>query len=412
MSARQSQCPHIQLLDANLYQDGPPRDLYRELRETAPVCWMKYSKDDDKGFWAITRQEHLDYISKNPKLFSSRERGCLARDMEPEALELQRNSMIQMDPPEHLKYRRIVREAFTPASAKSYEPHLQKVAAEIVGRVLDKKECEFVTEVASELPLITICELLGIPAEDRETFFNWSNTLVADEDTEYSASEEERLQAMADLYMYADKVMEVNKAAPKDNVVGALLKGSVDGETLTQDEFRMFMLLLIVAGNETTRNQTSHMMRLLIENDQYQMLVDNPDLLDDAIEESLRYNSPVINFRRTVMEDLELGGQQLKKGDPVVMFYQSASSDEANFKDPDAFDIRRPQREKVRENLRAFGIGEHFCLGNHLARVEMRAIFTQIIARIRNPRIEGETRWLYSDFINGIKEMRLSFDVA
>ena len=410
-----SQCPHIQLMDPDLFQGGPPRSIYRELRENNPVCWLDdpYS---DTGYWAVTRQADLDHVSKNPRIFSSAKKTPILKELSEEEVENQKSIMLNMDPPQHIKYRRIVRNAFTPGAVDSYEPHFRSIAEDIVKRALPGGKCEFVGDIASELPLIAICEILGVPLSDRQTFFQWSNTLIGDDDPEYFQSEEVRLNASAGLWAYADKLRETYKDSPErkgQDIVGTLLHGTVDGERLSEDEFRNFMLLLIVAGNETTRNQTSQLMRLLMENpEQYQLLVDNPALIPDAVEEALRYNSPVIAFRRTAMQDTELGGEQIRKGDKIVLFYQSASSDEANFQDPDKFDITRPQREPVREQLRAFGIGEHFCLGSHLARLELRLIFEQIVSHIRNPRLDGEVSWLRSHFINGIKHMPIVFDTA
>ena len=407
-----SQCPHIQLMDPAAYQGGAPREQYRILRESFPVCWM----DDpytDTGYWAVTRHAELDSVSKRPQLFSSEAKSPMPNEMKADDLALQRTLMLFMDPPDHIKYRRIVRNAFTPAAVDSYRAHFVDVARGLVDKVLVAGECEFVSEIASELPLVAICEILGVPLTDRQQFFGWSNTLIGSDDPDYCASDEERLQASVGLYAYADKVMAQFKDKPQDDIVGALLSGQVNGESLGEDEFRSFMLLLIVAGNETTRNQTTHLMRLLIENpEQYQMLVDDPSRVPDAVHEALRYNSPVIAFRRTAMQDVELGGQQIKAGDKVVLFYQSASSDESFFTDPDRFDITRPRREPVEGQLRAFGIGEHFCLGSHLAKLQMNVVLEAIVERVRKPRLNGEVRWLWSHFINGIKEMPIKFDAA
>jgi cholest-4-en-3-one 26-monooxygenase len=412
------ECPHIELLKHDNFLGGPPREAYRELRQTRPVCWQAdpYGKSPDAGYWAVTTQEHLDFVSKNPQIFSSQIKGAMAPDPEDMGQGLDpADNMLTMDPPKHLKYRRIVRNAFTPAIIESYAPHFREVAAEIVGRVLSRGECEFVEDIASELPLIAICEIVGVPTEDRQQFFKWSNTMIGGDDPDYAASPQESSEAMFALWNYADKIMEQNrdKSTKKNNVVSTLLNANVDGEYLEPQDFRTFMMLLVVAGNETTRNQTSQLMRLLIEHpDQYQMLVDDPSLVEHAVEEALRYNSPVISFRRTAVQDCELGGRQIRKGQKVILFYQSASSDEKNFKDPDTFDITRPKREAVRENLRAFGIGEHFCLGSHLARLELNVIMGEIVRRIRNPKFNGEVKWLYSHFINGIKQMPIKFDTV
>ena len=213
--------------------------------------------------------------------------------------------------------------------------------------------------------------------------------------------------------MMAMELAAEHRAHPQSDIVDVLLNGTVEDEPLSDDDFCNFFLMLIVAGNETTRTVTSQGMRLLMEQpDQYQALVDEPALIEDAIEEFLRYNPAVIAFRRTAMEDLELGGKQIKKGDKIQMYYGAACSDEAVFSDPDVFDVTRNRREDVKNEHRAFGIGQHFCLGSHLARLELRVIFEEITRQIRNPRLDGEISWLRSNFIHGIKAMPIAFDVA
>ncbi len=410
----QSQCPHIQLLDADLYLNGPPRELYRELRQSQPVCWL----DDpytDTGYWAVTCRAEVDFVSKNPRLFSSEEKLPYLHETLPEELDMQRKNLLCMDPPHHVKYRRIVRNAFTPTMVDSYRDKFERRAQEIVAAAVADGHCEFVADIAAELPLIAICDILGVPAKDRRQFFEWSNTMIGFDDPEYSQDKNAQTTAAANLYAYADQLMErMNQDdAPEHNLVSTLLSSNVEGEKLTVDEFRNFMLLLIVAGNETTRNQTSQLMRLLIEHpEQYQLLIDEPERIPDAVEEGLRYASPVIAFRRTAMDDLKLGEHNIAKGDKVVLFYQSASADEAVFSDPDRFDITRPQREPVAGESRPFGYGEHFCLGTHLARLELRVTFAAIVSHIRKPRINGSVEFLRSHFINGIKRMPIAFETV
>jgi len=406
-------CPHIDLITPETYRGGAPREMYRWLRQNEPVYWHE-DPALGEGFWAVTRQRELDYVSKNPALFSSRERTCFYEDPESEELlELMRLLLINMDPPDHVKYRRIVRNAFTPRAVDSYEPRFRELAREIVGRVLPRGECEFVSDIAAELPLVAICELMGIPVEDRYEFFNWTNIMLGADDPELTISAEDGSLAMLSVFEYGRKLAELHRQQPRNNIVGALLDGVVEGEHLTEDEFCNFFLLLVVAGNETTRTVTSHGMRLLMEQPEaFQLLVDEPERVPDAIEEMLRYNTAVIHFRRTATQDVELGGKQIRKGQKVVLFYQAASSDEAHFEDPDVFDITRPRREDVHNQHRAFGIGQHFCLGSHLARLELRCIFDEIVAHLRNPQLNGEINWLRSNFINGIKSMPIRFEVA
>jgi cytochrome P450 len=404
-------CPHFDLTAPETFLGGMPRETFKYLRAEQPVYWHE-DPAQGRGFWAITRREDLDFVSKNPQLFSSELETCFLHEQDEATLELMRLQIINMDPPRHLKYRRLVRNAFTPGKMDSYEQRFREVARDILDRAVEGGRCEFVEDVAAELPLIAICELMGVPIEKRQRLFELTNIMIGMDDPELTTTEEEGTMAMMEMFVLAQELAAAHRANPGDDIVGVLLDGTVEDEPLTDDEFCYFFLLLIVAGNETTRTVTSHGMRLLIEHGQYQQLVDNPDLLEGAIEEFLRYNPAVIAFRRTATEDVTVGEQLICKGDKVQIYYGAASADEAVFNDPDSFDITRAQREDLKNGHRAFGIGEHFCLGSHLARLELRVIFEEILLRIRNPRFEGELNWLRSNFINGIKSMPISFDVV
>lgn len=407
-----SGCPHFDLTSPETYHGKVPREVFSYLRSEAPVYWHE-DPVQGVGFWAITRHEDLDYVSKNPLLFSSAEQTCYLMESPAERLEIMRSQLINMDPPKHLKYRRLVRSAFTPKKVDSYEPRFREVAREIVERAIPGGECEFVEDIAAELPLIAICELMGVPLDKRHRMFELTNIMLGLDDPELTTSQDEGELAMAEMFFLAQELAEHHRAHPQDDIVNVLLSGTVEDEPLTDEEFCHFFLLLVLAGNETTRTVTSQGMRHLMEHpEQYQMLVDDPALLEGAIEEFLRFNPAVIAFRRTAMADLELGGQQIKKGDKIELFYQSANADEKVFTDPDVFDITRQQREDVKNNHRAFGVGEHFCMGSHLARLELRIIFEEILRRVRNPRLRGDVNYLRSNFIHGIKKMPIQFDVA
>ena len=405
-----SACPFHNIVDPDIYQGEVPRELFAAMQKDAPIVWQ----DDpvyDNGYWAVTSQQHLDYISKNPAIFSSSEKSCFYPDHDDDLLAMMRTQLICMDPPDHVKFRRVIRNAFTPKMVESYSEHFREIVKGVIDKVIDNGECEFVTDIACQLPLIAICELVGIPLEDRENFFTWTNTMIGGDDLELNVSEEEAQMAAANVYLYADKLMAMHRESPSNDLVGALLDGVVEGEHLTEDEFRSFVLLLVVAGNETTRTMTSQGMRILMQHpDQWQMLVEKPALIPDAIEEMLRYNPAIIQFRRTVMQDTEIGGVMMKAGDKVILNYQAASQDQTNFDQPDKFDITRPQREDVKNKHRAFGIGEHFCLGSHLARLELKVTFEEIISRIKNPRLKGEVNYLRSFLVHGIKEMNIEFE--
>jgi cholest-4-en-3-one 26-monooxygenase len=398
------------LTDPDSYLNGVPLDWFTALRREQPVAWQEDPRSG-VGFWAISRREQLDFIAKNPALFSSAERTCFYPERSDAEVAMMRTLLINMDPPDHVKYRRIVRNAFTPRQVDSYEPRSRAIARDILDRVAPAGRCEFVKDIAAELPLIAICELMGIPLEDRHQFFQWTNTMIGAEDPELGIDREAAALAHFQVFQYGRKLAELYRQAPQDNIVGALIDARVQDEHLTEDEFCNFFLLLVVAGNETTRTVTSHGMRLLIEHpEQYRRLQADPTLVPHAIEEFLRYTAAVIQFRRTAMHDIELGGAQIRRGDKVILFYPSANHDEAVFKQPELFDVERDRRDDIKNEHRAFGFGEHFCLGAHLARLELRVIFDEIVRRIDNPRFDGELHWLRSNFISGIKTMPIAFD--
>ena len=407
-----SGCPHFDLTDPETYQGGLPRDVFSYLRHEEPVYWHE-DPAQGVGFWVITKQKDLDFVSKNPQLFSSAERSCLLNEMEGDQLAMVQTQLINMDPPKHLKYRRLVRAAFTPRMMDTYEARFREVARGLVDKAVEGGRCEFVQDLAVDLPLVAICEIMGVPLERRQRLFELTNIMLGMDDPELSTSEEDGHNAAIEMFMMAMELAAEHRANPQSDIVDVLLSGTVEDEPLSDEDFCNFFLMLIVAGNETTRTVTSHGMRLLMEHpDQYQALVDDPSLIEDAIEEFLRYNPAVIAFRRTAMEDLELGGKQIRKGDKIQMYYGAACSDETVFSDPDVFDVTRNRREDVKNEHRAFGIGQHFCLGSHLARLELRVIFEEITRRIRNPRLDGEISWLRSNFISGIKAMPIAFDVV
>ena len=405
-------CPHFDLTAPETYTGGVPREVFKYLRNEEPLYWHD-DPETSTGFWAVTKQKDLDFISKSPLLLSSAEKSALPFESDPERVILMRQQLINMDPPQHLKYRRLVRNAFTPKKVDGYEPRFRQVARDIVTRAIVGGECEFVEDIAAELPLIAICELMGVPIDRRQHLFELTNTMLGMSDPELTTTQEDGETAMAEMFFLAHELAEAHRDNPQDDIVHVLLNGTVEDEPLTDEEFCHFFLMLMVAGNETTRTVTSQGMRLLMEHpEQYQQLVDNPDLLEGAIEEVLRFDPAVMCFRRTAMQDVEVSGQLIKKGDKINLYYAAVNADEDVFSDGDIFDITRAQREDVKNSHRAFGVGEHFCMGSHLARLELRVVFEEILKRIRNPRLTGEVNWLRSSFIHGIKKMPIEFDVV
>ncbi|MEO2167348.1 MAG: cytochrome P450 [bacterium] len=402
----------IELYRPAAYDEGFPHEYFRMLRREDPVHWQEVPASAaefriTKSFWVITKHADVFAISRNPKVFSSYDGLPFMFDMEGDDLSGQRESLIGMDPPEHVKYRRLVQPVFTPRMVREIEPKIRAHAKRIVDEIAEKDSCEFVDELASELPLILICELMGIPLEDRRKVFEWSNRLIATDDEEFGAKNDGQVAAI-ELYTYANALAEEKKANPDGTLISKMINGEVDGEKITEHHFNSFMVLLSVAGNETTRNGTSHIMRLLSDHpDEYQRLRENRELLPSAIEECLRMAPPVIQFRRTAMVDTEIRGQKIKQGDKLVMFYPSANRDEEVFEDPDRFDITRDPNPHL-----TFGIGEHFCLGANLAKMQLACIFDELLGRVPDMHVVKKPRLLHSNFIDGIKEMQVEFTRA
>ncbi|MEM1110838.1 MAG: cytochrome P450 [Pseudomonadota bacterium] len=408
-----SQCPFANLLDPDTYAEGMPYDALRAIREAGPIVKMD---DPITGipYWVVTRQAKLDYISKNPQLFSSAERSPFPAEYDDWVIEdVHKKTIIGMDPPEHQVVRRIMRAAFTPKNVDAYEPLLRKHAKSIVDAVAQRGECEFVEEVAAELPLITILELLSVPLEDRKKFFDWTNTMIFADDPDMSVDEMAGQLAAAEVIGYANNLAAQYRENPTESLLGALLDGEVKGRKITEEEFGWMFILILVGGNESTRTVIAQGMRLLMENpDQLQYLVDNPDKIGNACEEMLRYNTAFISMRRTAMEDCEVGGQLISKGDKIVLHYHTINQDEDTFgEDAMTFDVRRAEAMPDLYNQhRSFGIGQHFCIGSHLARLELNIMMEEIIPRLRNPKFAGEPKYVRSFFVNAMKEMHITFD--
>jgi cholest-4-en-3-one 26-monooxygenase len=395
---------HIDLNDPDSFVDGTPHHWFKQLRAESPVHW--HAEKGGPGFWCVTKYEDVKSISRNPMLFSSWQGGTNIRESDEASLAGLRMIMLNMDPPQHVKFRRIVQRGFTPQMVAKQEPYLRALAARIVDAVAERGECEFVEELAAELPLQVICELMGVPQEDRKLIFDLSNKLIGFDDPEFQNTEADARDASMQMFGLGMKLAEKYRKEPADNLTTALLMHEIDGEKLNEIEFCSFFLLLLVAGNETTRTVTTNGMKALLEHpDQLRMLAANPALVPVAVEEIVRFDPAVHYFRRTATEDTELRGRKIAKGQKVVMWYPSANRDEDIFDAPDRFDVTRPDNQHL-----AFGIGEHFCLGANLARLELVVIFQEILKRLKEPRLAAKPRRLRSNFINGVKEMRIEFE--
>jgi cholest-4-en-3-one 26-monooxygenase len=396
------------LKDPDVYRRMEHHELFAQLRAEDPVHWTE--EDDGPGFWSITKHADLRLINRDAEGFSSEAKGVYL--MEPEGFadgyDMRGKIMLLTDPPKHTRYRLLVNKGFTPRMVGMIEQHLQYRAELIVDDVIERGECEFVTDLAAELPLQAIAEIMGVPEEDRHLLFDWSNRMVGADDPEYQSDDPgEAGAAAAELYVYAAGLGEARKSDPRDDVVTRLINAEIDGDRLSQEEFELFCLLLAVAGNETTRNATAHGILALIDHpEQFDKLRSDPDrYIDGAVEEILRWSTPVMQFRRTAMRDLELRDKVIKAGDKVVMWHISANRDEEVFDEPFLFDIERSPNDHI-----AFGGGgAHYCLGTNLARMELRLIFREVASRLHDIRLTGEVERLRSNFIGGIKHIPIEF---
>jgi cholest-4-en-3-one 26-monooxygenase len=395
--------PDIDLNDLETFEAGIPHEWFRRLRKEAPVYW--HDEPDGPGYWVVTKYEDLRYVSTKPQIFSSFRGGTNIFDLDADGLTQIQSLLINMDPPQHVKHRRLVQKGFTPRQVKPLEPRIRELCGKLIDQLVHRDECELVADLAAELPMQVICELVGVPFEDRHLLYDLSNRLIGFDDPDFATSPEDGKIAAAEMYAYAQKLGAERRENPEDDLVTKLVTAEVDGKKLTDHEFNSFFLLLVLAGNETTRTATTHGVNLLARYpEQRQRLKADPSLLSSAVEEFLRFESPLIHFRRTATQDTEIRGIKIREGDKVTIWYPSANRDEEIFPDADTFDIGRTPNPHV-----AFGIGEHFCLGSNLARLELNIIFEELLGRLPEIQLAGEPRRVRSNFINAIKHMPVRF---
>jgi cytochrome P450 len=401
----------VDLNNLDAFEKATPHDQFKVLRNEAPV-YRHVGAPGEEDYWCITKHEDLKLMSKSPQLFSSERMSALMRDPDPESLAMMRLIMINMDPPKHRVYRAIVNKAFTPRMMKGLEAAIDRMVDEIIDNVIEKGECDFVDDLAAPLPMQVICEMMGVPEGDRRAIYELGNKMVGFDDPELhdgirpeGADDPDYNEASAEMFMYAARLAEKARAHPADDLATALLNAEVDGQKLSEMEFNSFFLLLAVAGNETTRTVTTNgMLDLIHHPDQRRKLQDDMSLLNSAVEEILRHEPAVHSFRRTAMADTEIRGVPITEGDKLIMWYPSVNRDEDVFDRPDEFDVARSPNDHL-----SFGVGEHFCLGANLARMELRKIFGGLLRRLPDIELAAEPRRLRSNFINGVKEMRVEF---
>jgi cytochrome P450 len=373
----------------------------RDLRDRSP-----HMPPPGPGYWAVTRYADLAYASRHPEVFRSGAGAVSIIDLPEEMIEYF-SGMISTDNPRHARLRRIVGTAFSPRRVSAVERQVRDGARAIVDRICERGSGDFVTDVAAQLPLSVICDMMGIPEDARDTVLRCSNVILSEGDEEYVARGvdpiEAFMQAGAELTALMNEIGEQRLAHPADDLTTALVTTNVDGESLTHAELASFFVLLVVAGNETTRNAIAHGLCLLTEHprERARWQLDLDGVTPTAVDEIVRYASPVTWMRRTVAMPVELGGQQLDVGDKVLLFYRSANRDEAVFEDPFAFDVRRAPNPHV-----GFGAaGPHFCLGAHLARQEVGVMWRELLTRLPDIHATAPAQRLRSSFVNGIKHL-------
>lgn len=401
----------INLLDPDRFVLGVPHEWFTYLRREAPV--FKHPEPGGRGFWVVTRYDDVVTVNRDSQTYSSeQQRGGVTalEDLPPNAdLASEGRMMLTMDPPDHTRYRSLVNRGFTPRMIGALASGIRAAVGTILDRVIAKRDCDFVIEVAAELPLQVIAQLLGVPFEDRHKLFEWSNRMIGSRDPEYAVSEELVRSAAIEMFMYSGALAAKRRQRPRADIVTALLNADIDGDRLSEVDFNLFFLLLAVAGNETTRNALAHGVNTLIDHpDQYRILAENPALVPSATEEILRWASPVMYFRRNVTRDTEVRGRPIKAGDKVSLWYISANRDEEIFPEPFKFDVTRSPNEHV-----AFGGGgAHYCLGANLAKMEINIMLEELVKRVKSVERIGEVRRLRSNFINGIKHLPVRMQPA
>jgi cholest-4-en-3-one 26-monooxygenase len=394
--------------DPELYARRVPSEEFAELRRTSPVWWNAQRRGsagfDDEGYWVVTRHADIMEISRRSEVYSSYENTALIRHREGidrDDIDVQRVILLNMDPPEHTAVRAIISRGFTPRSVNNLRDGLRERAARIVATALAEGSGDFVTDVACELPLQAIADLIGVPQEDRQKIFQWSNQMIGSEDPEFEGAE---MVASMEILAYAMEMAEDRRANPRDDIITKLVNAEIDGEHLSDDQFGYFVLMLAVAGNETTRNAISHgMMAFFANPGQWELF--KAERPETAADEIIRWGTPVTVFQRTALADTELGGQPIKAGDRLGLFYGSANFDESVFDHPGRFDILRSPNP----HLGLGGTGAHYCLGANLAKMEIGLIFNAIADAMPDIRQAGDAERLRSGWLNGIKHLPVSY---
>lgn len=389
------------LADPNTFVDGVPHDELARLRATEPVSWQEM--DGEPGFWAVLRHADVVHVARHPELFSASRGGVVIEDLDEQSLEMMRLMLLAMDPPKHVQFRRPLADPFKGRIIAGLEPRIREISRELMAEAAERGEVEFVHEVTSGLPTKVMGRLMGLPEADwdllhslaeRQTSGSDPDIVGEDADPDFSASIE--------MAMYAiDFAAQRRASAPRDDLTTLILEADFDGAPMSDADFGSFFVQLVTAGNDTTKTMLSSGLWALLEHpDQMAELRDDPSLVPGAVEEILRWANPLHYFRRTATQDTTIGDVQIAEGDKVAMYYTSANRDEAVFEDPQRFDIRRDPNPHL-----SFGIGGHFCLGVHLARLEGRVFFTELLSAFGRIELAGDPVRLRSNLNNSFKRL-------
>ena len=382
--------------------DGVPFETFAALRrEPKPVRMIG---PGDRPYWALVHHADVVAASRNPELFSSEPDPFTVRGAPADGQEAHIPLLISLDPPAHTQRRQLINKGFTPRRVTRLSGRIGEIVDEQLATVKRREQFDFVTELAVELPLQVIAELLGVPEQDRSRVFGWTEQMMSGDDAEFDNDPEQVIAALGAMYGYSEQLCQRRREAPGEDLMSVLLDAEIAGERLSQLDLNLFFLLLHNAGSETTRNLVTGGVLALLQNpDQLALLQEVPARIPVAIEEMLRWVTPVTHFARTAKADTEVGGQAITAGEQVLLWYISANRDEAVFTDPERFDVRRDPNPHV-----AFGSGgPHFCLGAHLARLEAIALFEALLPQLSNLALAGPIERLQSHFISGIKHLPL-----
>lgn len=406
---------HADITKHDTYVAGVPHATFMRLRDEDPVSFTP--EDDGRGFWSVTRYEDVLFVSRHTELFSSAS-GIRLEDMADDETEARR-TLMEMDPPQHTRFRRLVSRPFSPRSVASYEASVRELAKQVLGEVHGEAEFDFVSRVARQLPMKMLGRLLGLPDDDLDWLVDRGDALIGNTDSDFTDFVVDQVDTSdyrllpfrspvsLELFDYAEGALAERRRHPTDDVLTALVQPTVDGELLTDEELKNFFTLMVAAGNDTTRYSMSAGMKVLAERPELlATLRADPSSMRTVVDEMLRWSSTTMHFRRTATQDTELAGTAIRRGDKVVVWYVSADFDERQFEDPFRFDAVRDPNDHV-----AFGLhSPHLCLGAHLARLEMRVLFEELLPHIAGVEIVGVPERLRSNFISGYKRLQLGVD--